>query len=590
MQLMVNRMHRFLSVLKSLPVSAFASRGANSRPAPGVGRCVGVMLCFAVLMFSKGASAQVAGTGTIQGIVQDTSGALIPNATVTLIESATQVQRIVRTDGSGVYNFPNITIGNYSVSVAAPGFQTYIKSNNVLEVGSNIAVNVNMTVGTQDQKVEVTSSSLALQTEDVSFKQTIDQTAVTEMPLNGRQLTSLITLSGGSAPAPGGDMTGSKYSYAGVAVSIAGGNGNTTTWRLDGGDDNDWMANTNLPFPFPDAVAQFSVESTALGAQDGFHSGGLVNVVTRSGTNTYHGSGFEFIRNNFINATGFFSTCTPIAPATTCTAKDTLHQNQYGFTFGGPVRIPRLYNGRDKLFFFAGYQFQKTSSAASNNTVHLPTTANLAGDFSITDPAPGSAPGGCSTPAQLYDPVTGVPLPGNKYNQPGGPALPAFNSASLALLKYLPLSTISDGCGTATYSVPNLLHDKQFVTRMDYAINGKHNLYGRYFLDGYQSPAPYLSTNILVTSQSGNVERVQNLTIGENWTINSKAVNSFHATVSRRTNNRGFAPGVPNVSDLGISPANEFQSVRNGIWISVGSAGTHGFTAGGGTNLTAIFQ
>jgi hypothetical protein len=535
--------------------------------------------------------AQVAGTGTIQGTVQDSTGAVISNATVTLTESSTQVTRIAHSASSGNYVFPNIPVGNYTVSVKAPGFESYIKIGNVLEVGSNIAVNVKMVVGAEDEKVEVTATSLGLQTEDVSFKQTIDQTAVTEMPLNGRQMTGLITLSGGSAPAPSGDMTGSKYSYAGIAVSIAGGNGNTTTWRLDGGDNNDWMANTNLPFPFPDAVAQFSVESTALGAQSGFHSGGLVNVVTRSGTNTYHGSGFEFIRNNFINATNFFSTCTPIAPATTCTAKDQLHQNQYGFTFGGPVRIPKLYNGRDKFFFFTGFQFQRTTSAASNSTAYLPTAANLAGDFSVTDPPPGSAPGGCSTPEQLYDPVTGQKLPGNEYNQPGGPALPAFNPASLALLKYLPTSTILDGCGRVSYAIPNILFDKQFVTRVDYVINAKNNLYARYFLDGYQSPAPYLPTNILVTSQSGNIERVQNFTLGENWTINSKTVNSFHATVSRRTNNRGFAPGVPNASDLGISAADEFQSVRNGLWINVGTSGkNHGFTAGGGTNLTAIFN
>ncbi len=553
--------------------------------------CVRVLSIVLLLWTGIFVRAQVAGTGTIQGNVQDATGAVIPTATVTLTEKATQVQHTSRTDGSGVYVFPNITIGSYDVSVAAPGFQTYTKTGNILEVGSSIAVNVKMTVGSQDQTVEVKSSSLALQTEDVSFKQTIDQTAVSEMPLNGRQLTSLITLSGGSAPAPGGDMTGSKYTYAGIAVSIAGGNGNTTTWRLDGGDNNDWMANTNLPFPFPDAVAQFSVESTALGAQDGLHSGGLVNVVTRSGTNTYHGSGFEFIRNNFIDAVNFFSTCTPVAPATTCTAKDTLHQNQYGFTFGGPVRIPKLFNGRDKLFFFVGYQFEKSDSSASTSTAYLPTPANLAGDFSVTDPPPGSAAGGCSTPEQLYDPVTGALLPGNKYNQPGGPALPAYNPAAVALLQYLPLNTILDGCGRVSYAVPNILHDKQFVTRVDYAINTKNNLYGRYFLDGYQSPAPYLPTNILVTSQSGNVERVQNFTLGENWTINSKTVNSVHATVSRRTNNRGFAPGVPNVSNLGISAANEYQSVPNGIWINVGTSGkNHGFTAGGGTNLTAIFN
>ena len=240
------------------------------------------------------------------------------------------------TGTSGLFSFPNLAIGTYVLDVASPGFEHYSQSNIVLEVGSSIAINVGMTVGRTDQKVEVQASGLALQTEDATFKQTIDQQTVTEMPINGRQMTSLITLSGGSTAAPAGDFTGSKYSYAAISVSIAGGGGNTTMWRLDGGDNNDYMANANLPFPFPDAVNQFSVESTVLGASDGQHTGGLVNVVTRSGTNTYHGSAFEFIRNNYIDATNFFSTCTPVAPATTCTAKDTLHQNQFGGTFGGP--------------------------------------------------------------------------------------------------------------------------------------------------------------------------------------------------------------------------------------------------------------
>ena len=164
-----------------------------------------------------------------------------------------------------------------------------------------------MAVGTTDQRIEVKAESLALQTEDSTFKQTIDQQTMKEMPSNGRQMTGLITLSGGSTSAPAGDFTGSKYSYQTIAVSIAGGMGNTTMWRLDGGDNNDYMANGNLPFPFPDAVSQFSVESTALSSQNGMHSGGMVNVVTISGTNKYHGSGFEFIRNNYLDATNFFS-------------------------------------------------------------------------------------------------------------------------------------------------------------------------------------------------------------------------------------------------------------------------------------------
>jgi hypothetical protein len=541
--------------------------------------------------------AQVAGTGTIQGTITDASGAVIPNATVTLVDESTQVTQTAKTDGSGVYVFPNIDIGTYSLTIASPGFETYTKTGNVLEVGSNISLNVKMTVGSATEKVEVKSEALALQTDDVSFKQTIDQTAVTEMPLNGRQMTGLITLSGGSAPAPGGDFTGSKYSYAAISVSIAGGNGNTTTWKLDGGDNNDWMANSNLPFPFPDAVTQFSVESTALGAQDGIHSGGLVNVVTRSGTNRFHGSGFEFIRNNFIDAVNFFSTCTPVAPKTTCTAKDTLHQNQYGFTFGGPVLLPKLFNGRDRLFFFVGYQFEKSDSSSATSNAYVPTAANLAGDFSTTDPAPTSSGGTgvattCSGVEQLYDPITGALLPGNKY--PTGTA-PVYNSAALALLAYLPkvapLADGSDACGHVAYAIPNLLNDKQLVTRVDYTINSKNQLYGRYFLDGYQSPAPYSPNNILYTTQSGNVERVQTFTIGENWTISSKTVNSIHASVSRRVNNRGYNASDINLSNLGIPSSVLFQLVKNGLQLTNTTSGkNHGFTIGGGTNSVSHFN
>ena len=361
--------------------------------------------------------AQIAGTGTIQGTVTDPTGSFIPNATVTLTQQATQVKRVIQTDPSGVYIFPNIQIGTYTVNVTAAGFATFVQKNNVLEVGSNIAVNVQMKVGGKTETVEVQANGIALQTEDVSYKQTIDSQQITEMPINSaaRQITGLLTVSGGTNPAPAGDFTGTKYSYQTISISVAGGSGNTTLWRLDGGDNNDYMANGNLPFPFPDAVSQFSVESTVLGAQDGMHSGGLVNVVTKSGTSTYHGSAFWFIRNNFIDATNFFAT-----------SKDTLHQNQYGGTFGGHII-------RDKLFGFAAYQRLSAKQSSAATKAQIPTADNLKGDFSTTDPPPGAATNACAKPVQLLDPLTGAILPGNKYATP-----PTYNASSLALMKYLP--------------------------------------------------------------------------------------------------------------------------------------------------------
>ena len=265
-----------------------------------------MLIWVAVLLFSVHVNAQEAGTGNIQGTITDPTGSVVPNAALTLTEASTLVQHKTQSDSRGVYAFTNMVPGTYSLDVTAPGFQRYLSTGNVLEVGSSIAINVAMTVGTVNQQVEVKTDTMALQTEDPSFKQTIDQHAITEMPLNGRQLTSLLTFSGGSAPAAGNDFTGSKYSYQTIAISVTGGMGNSTLWRLDGGDNNDYMGNGNLPFPFPDAVGQFSVESTALGAQDGMHEGGMVNMVTRSGTNLFHGTAFEFIRNNLIDATNFY--------------------------------------------------------------------------------------------------------------------------------------------------------------------------------------------------------------------------------------------------------------------------------------------
>ncbi len=504
------------------------------------------LVFMALFVLGVSAHAQVAGTGTIQGTIADATGAVIPNAAVTITESATQVKRTAATDASGVYVFPNIEIGTYTVSVSVPGFETYQKTGNVLEVGSNIAINIKMTVGTQDQRVEVQADGLALQTEDVSFKQTVDSQTLTEMPLNGRQMTGLITLSGGSAPAPGGDFTGTKYSYQTIAVSIAGSAGNTTQWKLDGGDNNDYMANGNLPFPFPDAVSQFSVESTALGAQSGEHSGGLVNVVTRSGTNTYHGSAFEFIRNNIINAPGFYSQ-----------KLDSLHQNQFGGTFGGRIL-------RDKLFGFAGYQRTVASQSQNPVTAFVPTAANLQGDFSASDPK-----------TALVNPLTGAALPGNMIN----PAL--FSPQALALVKYLPAA--SDALGTVTYQIPLQTFDNQFVSRIDYTLNTKNNLYGRYFIDGYQAPPFFLPNNILVTTQSGNFQRVQNVTIGEDYAISAKTVNSAHLTLSRRRNNRGYPANDINANNLGVT---DYQAVPNGLYLAV----TGKFTIGGGTNSVSHFN
>ena len=535
------------------------------------------LFVLATLLFtSADLHGQIAGTANLQGTVADSSGAVISNASVALTDEATQVRRTTKSDSSGVYLFPSLPISTYDLTITAAGFKTWQQKGIVLEVGSSISVNASLTVGSTGETVEVQAESLALQTEDATFKQTIDNTEVNEMPLNGRQMTQLIGLSGGSNLAPAGDFTGSKYSYATISISIAGGGGNTTLWRFDGGDNQDYMGNGNLPYPIPDAVSEFSVESTDLGAQDGGHVGGMVNVVTKSGSNQYHGEGFEFIRNNYIDATNFFSSCTPVAPKTTCNPADSLHQDQFGGTFGGPIK-------RNKMFAFAAYQrwVAKQSQATTQNTV--PTAANLAGDWSNTDPlvAGGNS---CTTKVQqLVDPLTGATLTGNKYA-----TAPTYNAQGLALQKYLPVpNSVGDpnNCGFVIYAIPYAITSNQFTTRVDYTVSPKQNIYGRYFVDGYQFPAYFSPTNILFTTQTGNIQRVQSFTMGDAYTITANIVNAAHISILRRVNNRGYAPNDINATTLGISSSNLYQLKPNGLQLTEGK-----FSIGGGTNSVAHFN
>ncbi len=537
-----------------------------------VNRRLTVFLCLVVFLFAAKANSQTAGTASIQGVVADTTGALIPNATVTITNTATQVHHATVTSSSGLFSFPNIAIGTYTLEVAAGGFERYRESNIVLDVGSSIAVNPVLKIGGASQTVEVTATALALQTEDSSLKQTIDEATVTEMPLNGRLMTQLITLSGGAVNAnENNDESGSKTFYNSAVISIGGGQGNATDYRLDGADHNDYMTNVNLPFPFPDAVAEFSVETAALGAQSGLHPGGLVNVVTRSGTNQYHGDIFEFIRNNFIDATNFFSA-----------SKDQLHMDQFGGTIGGKIIT-------NKLFGFVGYQRYISKQIQSNSSAYVPTVDNLAGNFSLTDPV---------ATRQLVDPVTGIQLVDNNYTGTTGVTW-SPNAQALALVAYLPSATKcssanycvsantgAGGNGLVKYAIPQQITENLFVTRVDETLTAKHSIYGRYLLDGVNNAAFFSPTNALVTTTAGNLERVQGLTLAETWVVSDRLVNTFHATGTRRRNNRGPAAEGLNSSTLGVT-LNDLSN--EGMQLSVGG-GTGSWSIYCGTCSAAHFN
>jgi hypothetical protein len=490
------------------------------------------------------AHTQAVSIASVTGRVTDASGAFVPGAHIKITAVDTGISHEVVSDSAGSYSIPSLPIGAYQVQVTADGFQTYVQTGVTLQVNDAAQINIAMRVGQVSEKVEVVADATMVQTQQNEVSQIMDQQRIVELPLNGRDPTQLITISGAAVNHSDGTNTGTKSFYSSQSIAIAGSAGNTTNYLLDGGDNNDSFTNVNMPFPFPDALAEFSIETSVLPARNGLHPGGLVNAVTKSGTNDWHGALFEFVRNGDVNAQNYFS----VLP-------DSLKRNQFGGTVGGHII-------RNKLFFFGGVQETIVRQNPSGSTAFIPTAAALGGDFSTIDS------GGCQSSGvakAIFDPVTGTSLAGNHVDAVTGATEgndqidpSRFDPASVALTNYLPVSSAS-GCGKLQYGVPVIYNARQYVTREDWTINRKHTFLGRYLQDNYSQPAPYNPANILYTTTLGVKQRAQTLVLGETWTINPSTLNSFHFTfgrkyVARFPNSNGIDPAKLGVQNIYTPP------------------------------------
>jgi hypothetical protein len=513
----------------------------------------GILL--AILIFASGAKiqAQAASIASISGRVLDPSGAVVSGAQVKLTALSTNSVYTATTGGDGLYSFPSLRIGAYTLDVTASGFQTYSQKGITLQVNDAPQVNVTLKVGAVSDKVEVEADINMVQTQQNSISQVVDQQRIVELPLNGRDPTQLITISGAAVNHADGSNISNKNFYTSQSISVAGSAGNTTNYLLDGGDNMDSFTNVNMPFPFPDALAEFSVETSVLPARNGLHPGGLVNAVTKSGSNQWHGDVFEFVRNGSVNAVNFFAA-----------GQDSLKRNQYGGTFGGRV-IP------NKLFFFGGIQETILRQDPSGSSAVIPTQAALNGDFSTIESAACQASGKARA---IKDPQTGTTLgPTNQINPTRyDPATVLFAT------KYLPISK-TDQCGNLRYGVPVIYNARQYITRVDWSINQKHQLYGRYLHDYYNQPAPWNPANYLYTTTLGLLEKPQTFVLGETFVINPTTLNSFHFTLGRRgfqrfPNTNGISPsklGVQNIWTPPLAQDNLQLAVTNGF--STGGSG-----------------
>jgi hypothetical protein len=499
---------------------------------------------------------QAVASAQIHGVVTDPSGAVVSGAAIKATQTDTGQVRTAVSATDGSYVFPNLPVGPHSLEVVSQSFRNYLQSGIVLQVGNNVQVNVALQVGALAQEVEVAADAAMVETQGTAISEVIDQRRIIDLPLNGRQATDLILLSGSASTPPNATRVaegaaGHDYiSAAGVAVS--GGQVNGNNFLLDGGDHNDSHSNVNLPFPFPDALREFSVQTNGVSARYGLHPGAVVNVVTKSGTNQLHGDLFEFVRNGDLNARNFF------APT-----QDTLRRNQFGGTVGGPIR-------KDKLFLFSGFQATRVRTAPPQSIGFVPTQQVIAGDFSAIESA------NCQSnnkPVMLINPSGAAPFPNNQI------PVSLFSAPSVALLKFIPVS--GNPCGRLVYSMPNPNGENQYVGRADWLLNARTTIFGRYYIADYANPGVF-TDNILTTTRSGLNDRAQSVVVAVESVLRPTLFNSIHATFSRLMTNRTPPAGMPSPVSLGV---NMFNSTPHYIDLSV----TNSFAMGGGSNAPSYF-
>jgi hypothetical protein len=502
----------------------------------------------------------------IQGRISDATGASIVGAQITATQINTGLVRTTVSSSEGSYTLPNLPVGPYQLKVTATGFRNYSQTGIVLQVGETPEVNVKLVVGSVAETVEVRANAAMVETHENSISTMIDNARILELPLDGRNMVSLVMASGAATnpTLPSNDLNSTKNYGNGVAngpsqpISVGGGQENANNYLLDGSDNNDAFSNVNAPYPFPDAVQEFSVQSSGLSARYGVHAGATVNAVTKSGTNAYHGSVFEFLRNPAVNAR--------LVVFSTGAKDESIKRNQFGGTFGGPII-------KDKLLFFMGFQGTRQSASAPFATITVPTPAALTGDFSVMMSAACQGVG----KAKTLKTVNGITIPGNKVN----PA--SFNASALALLQFVPPATPDPACGKISYSYPQVWNEDQGVTKVDWNLSPKQTLFMRYFITDSRAPLPFDKTNIVPQSVVSNqFARFQTAAIGHTSTISSNLVNSFHVTATRLAINRGPANDMINPASIGI---NVPSPVPNGLVLQISNY----FNTGGGSSMPGHF-
>ena len=479
-------------------------------------------------------------TAQISGTVRDQSGAVLPGVEVTATQTDTGITRTTVTNETGSYVLPNLVTGPYKVEASLPGFRSFAQTGIVLQVNASPVINPVLQVGQVSEQIEVQANALQIETRSAGVGTVIENQRILDLPLNGRNVTDLITLSGMAVQTG----TGGGHSRSGVNISVAGGNSYGVQYALDGTPYINTYDGTSMPLPFPDALQEFRLTTSAQDASNGMHSGAAVNSVIKSGTNTFHGDLFEFVRNNAFNARDFFAI-----------KNDGLKRHQFGGTIGGPIQ-------KDRLFFFGGYQGTTIRQTPISTTGFVPTPQMLDGDFTaFGSPA-------CNGGRQL---VLRAPFQNNTVN----PLL--FSPAALNISSRLPKST--DACGKVLFGPINHENDLQIPLRADYQVSAKQTFFARYLLNRIEVATPFDlgGDNVLNSPPKGADITAQSLTLGQTYLISPQVVNSFRIYGNRVSN---FEPGAKYFGppDVGIKA---YTYDPKYLLMPVTSGFTLGSTSGG---------
>ncbi|HLK32515.1 MAG TPA: carboxypeptidase regulatory-like domain-containing protein, partial [Terriglobales bacterium] len=498
----------------------------------------------AVLLLPRSASAQVAGA-TLTGTITDSSGAIVPGAKVSIKNEGTGETRTVSSDSAGVYSAPNLLPGEYDVSFSAAGFATAIQTGVTLSVGAQQVLNMKMQIGQVTQKVEVSSEAPAVQLANSTISGVVGRTAVMQLPLNGRDWTQLATLqpgvdSVGSIQANTGSPDRARRGY-GVQMTISGSRPTQNNYRIDGISVNDYsnggpgsVEGSTLGV---DAVQEFSVLTSNYSAEYGRTSGGIINAVTKSGTNSLHGDVYEFLRNSALDARNYFDP----------TQIPAFRRNQFGAALGGPIV-------KDKTFFFGDYEGLRENQGITA-TVPVPSDAVRHGIL-CSIPQPG--PGGCSphmvTGAFNPDPITGI---------------------DKAVLPYLNLwglpnaGLVGNGdVGFYAFTSPHITSENFGTLRIDHKISNSDSLFGTFQQDSATSTQPDPANDVLVGNTTGRTY----VALEESHVFSSQVLNSLRIGLNRNLHTaQGMSAINPlaNNLSLGESPGADNPQIDVPPYVSI---------------------